>query len=135
MIFSTGGQWSHRQEGDKWLVGKWSKQRFVILADGKMEWSHEVKETLNSELYEFQTEWAAESQARFCNRIEEEPSLEYFATSVESHRVFHDRISFTKPMLVRNSVFPVGTRHAQGFYSWIGRVLKAFWYGWGRNDQ
>lgn len=37
MIFSTVGQWSHRQEGDKWLVGKWSKQRLVI-SDGTIQW-------------------------------------------------------------------------------------------------
>lgn len=146
MIFSIVGQWSHRQQGDKWVVSKWASERIRVCTNGTILYHGDPLENQVAELYEFQTEWAAKSHARFCNRLDQYQ---------------FDTISFTQPlhltggMLIGQSnqfeflqsgkvVVRIGcSGDVQVFNlpylawiwlrtTWLGRGLKAFWYGWGK---
>lgn len=135
--WTVGAPWSHRQQGDKWVVGKWQTERMKIHANGDV--SLGKHEELVSELYEFETEWAAASHARFCNRIEPRPP------QVPTYGV----LDWSGE---RGTSFCVGNREVwrvlQGgqverfdlpYFVWawlrtsaLARGLKAFWYGWGK---
>lgn len=147
MIFSTDGQWSYRQQGEKWVVSKWTSERMRICTDGTVLYHDNPLEHQVAELYEFQTEWAAESHARFCNRLENN----------------YGAITFTHPWSVDGRVSVIGSSTNQFEFwqagreiicigsgnevktfdlpyliwiwlrtTWLGRGLKAFWYGWGK---
>jgi len=145
MIFSTMGQWSYRQQGDKWVVSKWTSERMRICTDGTVLYHDDPLEHQVAELYEFQTEWAAESHARFCNRLESS----------------NGAISFIQPMYLKDSLF-IGQPNQFEFrqagrevicinqdgevktfdvpylvWLWLkttslAKGLRAFWYGWGK---
>ncbi|HEX4918033.1 MAG TPA: hypothetical protein VFV43_09075 [Limnobacter sp.] len=128
MILSTFGQWSHRQVGDKWVVSKWVRERMRLGADGTMAFYHgDTPEFCTAELYEFQTEWAAQAHAQTCNRLDQ--------VLFDLHLPSSSRIEFSRPMFPGSSgLIPIGRL---GFCSRlaaspIGRAAHAFWYGWGR---
>lgn len=145
MIFSTMGQWSYRQQGDKWVVSKWTSERMRTCHNGSVFYHANPIERRVAELYEFQTEWAAESHARFCNRLENDGRVISFAQPwIVNHSIC---ISQSNEFEFRQSGREVICINQDGeiktfdlpYLIWIwvkttslAKGLRAFWYGWGK---
>lgn len=136
--WTVSAPWSHKQQDDKWIVGKWQTERTKIHANGDV--SLGKHEELVSELYQFQTEWAAASHARFCNRIEFRPQR--FGTSrlVGWSGGTETGFSVANREVLRVSQGGEIEKFDLPYLVWVwlrtsalGRGFKAFWYGRG-ND-
>lgn len=65
-------QWTYRRDGDKWIVGKWVREIFRLLANGGfVHWHKPIETQVSDTLYSFDTEWAAQAQVDFCNKMDE----------------------------------------------------------------
>ena len=144
-------QWTHRKIDDKWVVGKWICERIRFDTNGNMYTYHDdPEEELMSETYEFETEWAAESHARFCNRLEKNDGPIFFTnpmriggSNFDCSLVQCDNTIVFQVVRPSEKIVVKITHDGKLDYvdvpyivsvwlknSALGKLLKKFWYGW-----